>query len=344
MATASAPGKCILIGEHAVVYGEPAIIAAIDKRTTVSCKKSDKVRYLDKRFDTEGNIWPVNVVLSDAQKTQDLWNACAIKKDFSMLFEHVKKNKFQNYRKTVVGIILSRLNIREGVSVEISSDIPISAGLGSSSSLAVALTKSIAETFGKRVSLSEINEIAFELEKIIHGTPSGGDNSTSCYGGLLWFRRVSGNPSIKSLKEEIPHKLENFILVNVGTPVLSTGELVQIVRNLPEEKRNKHVKAIGAAAEKMRVALSKKDMITVRNCMNTAQENLAALGVSTPEINKLSAAVRDIAGAAKLCGAGGGGVVLCYHHEKKKLLALIKKFDYEPIETDLGVEGVRLEK
>ncbi len=344
MPTASAPGKCILIGEHAVVYGEPAIIAAISKRTTVRCSKNDKVRYLDRRFDTEGNIWPVSEVLSASRKTTDVWNACAAKKDFFALFKHVKKNKYENYRKTVVGIVLQRLGIKEGVSVEINSDVPVGAGLGSSSSLSVALTKSIAETFKKNISLSEVNEIAYELEKIIHGTPSGGDNSASCYGGLLWFKKTASGPSIQSLKEEIPHRMENFVLVYTRQPDKTTGEMVQIVRNLPEQKRNKHIKAIGASAEKMRVALRQKDIKTVRDCMNEAQANLSELGVSTPEIDRIAKTVRDMAGAAKLCGAGGGGIMLCYHHEKNKLLSAIRKLGYEPIEAELGAEGVRIEK
>ena len=343
MVKVSAPGKCILIGEHAVVYGEPAIIAAIGKRTTVQCTKSDKVRYLDRRFDTEGNVWSITEVLNAAKNTMDIWSACAVQKDFSKLFEHVKKNKYENYRKTVIGIVLQKLGIKEGVSVEISSDVPVGSGLGSSSSLSVALAKCIAETFGKRLDLSEINSIAYELEKIIHGTPSGGDNSASCYGGLLWFKRGESGNTIKSLKEEIPQKLENFVLVYTGQPEKTTGELVQSVRNIPEAVRNKHIKAIGEASLKMRAALAKKDMITVRDCMNTAQENLAALGVSTPAIDKIAKAMRNIAGAGKLCGAGGGGIMLCYHHDKKKLVSVINNLGYEPIEVELAVEGVRIE-
>jgi mevalonate kinase len=240
--------------------------------------------------------------------------------------------------------VLNRLGIREGVSIEINSDVPNNAGLGSSSSLAVALTKALAETFNKRISLTEINDTAFELEKIIHGTPSGGDNSTSCYGGLLWFKKTESKNIAQSMKEEVSYKLENFVLVNVGQPEKTTGEMIQLVRNLPETKRAKHVKAIGAAAQKMRLALREKDMIKVRDCMNIAQENLTALGVSTPAIDRISKTMRDIAGAAKLCGAGGGGIVLCYHHDKKKLVSALKALGYEPIEAELGVEGVRIEK
>src|SRR3989344_3010803 len=135
MVTVSAPGKCIMIGEHAVVYGEPAIIAAISKRTTVTCTKDAKVRYFDTRFDTEGNVWNVADVLSSARNTLHLWETCTSAKNFSPLFEHIKKNRYAEYRKAVVGIALLRLGVRDGVSVEIRSDVPVGSGVGSSSSL-----------------------------------------------------------------------------------------------------------------------------------------------------------------------------------------------------------------
>jgi len=55
-------------------------------------------------------------------------------------------------------------------------------------------------------------------------------------------------------------------------------------------------------------------------------------------------AVKSIGGAAKLCGAGGGGVMLCYHEDREKLITTIRALGLEPWESELGVEGVRVEK
>lgn len=342
MLKVSAPGKVHLIGEHAVVYGEPAIIAAIGKRTSLKLEKSDMVSYLDRRFDESPQEWSVSDVIGTARNTMRLWDSCNKSKNFTKLFEDIKRNRYENYRKSVVGIVLDMLGIKGGVSGEISSGIPIGAGLGSSSSLSVCLSKGISDLYGKNISLSEVNNIAFELEKIIHGTPSGGDNTASCFGGLTWF--VKGTPNtILSLKQEIPHKLENFILVHTVKPEKTTGEMVQLVRNMEEKKRNIHIKRIGKAAHEMRQAIKTKNMKNVVRLMNIAQKNLARLGVSVREIDDIHKAVAEIGGAAKLCGAGGGGIMLCYHQDRQKLVDTIASLGFTPMETSLGDEGVRVE-
>lgn len=340
MARASAPGKVHLIGEHAVVYGEPAIIASIGKRTTVKAIGSKDVRYIDKRFNS-GLSWPLKEVEACREETAALWKKCAAKRDFSELFDFIKKDGYLNYQKAVIGIVLNKLNIDDGVTVTINSDVPVGSGLGSSSSLAVALVKAVAEAYNKKISPESVNEIAYELEKIIHGTPSGGDNSACCFGGLIWFQKSQLNNIITPLKI---HKLENFVLVYTGKQKKSTGELVQVVRNLNESYRNPRVKKIGMLANEMKDVLAKKNFRRMKEIINEDQKLLAELGVSIKEIDTIAEAVRKIGGAAKLCGAGGGGVMLCYNEDKEKLIQTIKDLGYEPWETELAVEGVRLEK
>ncbi|MBI3190767.1 mevalonate kinase [archaeon] len=343
MVTASAPGKCIISGEHAVVYGEPAIIAAIGKRTYVEAEKSEKCRYIDPRWniDTE---FTVSEAMSCLKETNKLWQQCFEKKNFTEMFEFIKKDKWINYRKSFIATILKHLEIMEGVTIKIKTEVPTGSGLGSSSSLAVAGTKAVSELFGKKLSLEQLNDISYELEKIVHGTPSGGDNSASCFGGLLWFRKVQPKNEIISLKKEIPHKLENFVLVHTGEPKKTTGELVQMVRNLEENYRNERIQKIGKLVTEMKDTLKSKDYEKMKDTINENQKLLEELGVSTPDIDRIARAVRDINGAAKLCGAGGGGIMLCWHEDSKELAEIIKKLGYEPIETELGCEGVRIEK
>ncbi|MBI2232463.1 MAG: mevalonate kinase [Candidatus Aenigmarchaeota archaeon] len=339
MAVASAPGKCIIIGEHAVVYGEPAIFAAVSMRTTVSAEKSNKVMYKDKRWD-HNDSWPLDEVLSATEEVSSLWKSCAEKNNFSELFSNIKANRYENYKKAAMGIALKALDIDGGISIDINSQLPAGAGLGSSASLAVAAVQAIAAEYKKEISKEEVNAVAYELEKIIHGTPSGGDNSACCYGGLIWFQKPN---TILSLKEEIPYKLENFILVYTNQPERTTGELVQSVRNLEENIRNHCVHEIGRLTKDMREALKIRDLETMKRTINRNQQILAKLGVSTPEIDEMVSAIKEKGGAAKLCGAGGGGMVLCYHEKKNILLETIRDLGYEPLETDLAVEGVKIE-
>ena len=339
MAVASAPGKVHLIGEHAVVYGEPAIFAAVGMRTFVTAEKSDRVGYKDKRWG-HNDSWSLEDVVAATDEVVGLWNACAQKQEFSELFSNIKANRYENYKKTAIGTAMKNLGINGGISISIESQLPAGAGLGSSASLSVAAVNAIAAEYGKSVSKEETNRIAYELEKIIHGTPSGGDNSACCYGGLIWFQKPN---TILSLKEEIPYKLENFILVYTNQPEKTTGELVQSVRNLEENLRNHCVHEIGRLAKDMREALKIRDLETMKRTINRNQQILAKLGVSTPEIDEMVSAIKEKGGAAKLCGAGGGGMVLCYHEKKNILLETIRDLGYEPLETDLAVEGVKIE-
>ncbi|MEM7826635.1 MAG: mevalonate kinase [Candidatus Aenigmatarchaeota archaeon] len=341
MTTVSTPGKVHLIGEHAVVYGEPAIIAAIGLRTYIKVRPSKKITYIDKEWPDIKHVWSVDEVLKITNNALDLWNMCYQKKDFSELFKFIKEKKYEAYRASTVGIVMNSLGIRSGFSIEINSKVPIGSGLGSSASRAVAITKAIADLFKKRLSLEQINNIAYEIEKIIHGTPSGGDNSACCYGKLIWFQKSQPKNIIKPLK--IPYKLENFVLVYTKPPEKTTGELVQLVRNLDENYRNERIKRIGRLAYEMKGALMKKNLKRMKEIINENQRLLAELGVSCREIDKLSEAVRNIGGAAKLCGAGGGGVMLCYHEDKEKLIEIIRKLGFKLWETELGVKGVRVE-
>ena len=344
MIKTSAPGKVHLIGEHAVVYSEPAIIAAIGNRTYVDISPAKDITYQDIAWPDISHTWKVEQVFEITQKTFDLWKEGNEKKDFSKLFSFIKENGYEGYRASVLGLAMKNLGINQGFSITIDSKIPTGAGLGSSASRAVAMTKAIAELFEKELSLEEINEIAFQQEKIIHGTPSGGDNSACCFGGLVWFKKDQPKNQIKSLKAEIPYKLENFVFVYTGPPQKTTGELVQLVRELDEGYRTERIKKIGEMTYEMLDVLRRRNFQRMKEIINQTQKNLAELKISTEKIDQIAESVQEIGGAAKLCGAGGGGIVLCYHQDKGKLIDLIKNIGYDPWETELAVEGVRIEK
>ncbi|MCD6092725.1 MAG: mevalonate kinase [Candidatus Aenigmarchaeota archaeon] len=337
----SAPGKIHMIGEHAAVYGKPAIIAAIDKRCYVRAEKNDSIIIKSRELSSEQKF-EIKDVLSITRKIRDLHKRCSEKNDFSELFKLLKNDQF-TLIKAAIGDILLRLNINHGIFLDIKSDILIGSGLGSSSALAVAITKAISELYEKKLSVEEVNNIAFGIEQFSHGTPSGGDNSACCFGGLIWFQKSAPKNIIKSLKKEIPYKLRNFILVYTKKPEKTTGELVQMVRNLNEDFRNERINALRELTYEMREALKNKNFKRMKEIINMAQKNLSELGLSVKEIDDVYEHVKNIAGAAKLCGAGGGGAMLCYHEDKSKLIDTIKSLGYKYWETELGVDGVRIE-
>ncbi len=338
MITASAPMKIHLIGEHSVVYGEPAIIAAIGTRVRVTVSESDSVKVADKQLNENFNF-SVDEVLSFATHARRVWKECDEKKDFSGISRIASDST--GFKMASIGETMLRLGIKSGVAVEVDRDFPPLGGLGSSAAYAVALSFALARLYGKAITREEANNIAYEIEKFSHGSPSGGDNTACCFGGMIWFRKSSPKNIIEGLDVNV---FGNFMLVFTGEPEKNRASIIQGVRDLDESYRSTRIKALGAATREMRTAINKRDFESVKKLINLAQRNLAELGVSTENIDKIAESVRDIGGAAKLCGAGGGGFMLCYHEDKKKLAGAIKKLGFEPIETVLGAEGVRTDK
>ena len=343
------PGKVHLIGEHSVVHGEPAIIATINRYAQVYARNTDQIT-IDAVNLGRKESYAVEEIRNFTTSMNKLWKKCYDKEEkdkFKEMRDFLKKDEI-NPIKAMVGKSLEQLHIKSGVDIRIDSEIPIGAGLGSSAALSVAIPKAISEVYSQNLSRYDINITAKEIEKFNHGTPSGGDNSTCCHGGIVWFQKPS---TIKLLKEEIPYVLENFVLVKTGkikqpteeTVERSTGRMVDIVGNLPPEYRDPRIKLLGKSTYEMRSALERKDFNVMKNLMNLAHKTLAELHISTDEMDTIHSRVKKIGGSAKLSGAGGpGSVMLCYYENKGKLVDLLKDLDYEPQEVELGVDGLRV--
>jgi len=336
MIEVSAPGKIHLIGEHAVVYGFPAIIAAIDRRVKILAEKANKIKIKNNIYKKETEFSLKEVLLA-AKKSEKLWNLGNEKKDFSELF-HFLKSDFWCLPKVMVGLILNSFKMKSGVSLIINSDLPFGVGLGSSAALASATIKSIAALYDIQISNPEINNLAFEIEKLNHGRPSGGDNSACTFGGTIWFEKRK----IEFLS--LPDFFKKIIIISTPRENLTSGELIEKVRNLKTSFRNSRIKNIANATYQMKEALRNRKIVEIKNLINLAQDNLAELGVSTPKIDEIIKKIRKIGGAAKISGAGGGGNVICFHRDRKKLIQLLKKMKVNFWEAKLGVKGVRLEK
>lgn len=338
MARASAPGKIHLVGEHSVVYGKPAILAAIGRRCGVDVRKRDDGTITVEREGHSRLEFTVTEAMKFLDRCSRLWEEGKGKGDWSELNGLLRE--VPQGQRLIVARSMEALRLKGGMDIKVENHIPGS-GLGSSAALAVAFPAAIAKEFGKEMGKEKINEIAFSIEKYLHGgTPSGGDNTTCCFGGLVWFQK-GVEPWM--LDREVPHKLEGFVMAHTGKPGKTTGELVQQVRDLEPKYREQRVNDLGKLADVMLNVLKLKDWDRMKETINLCQRNLKELGVSTEEIDSLVSAVQKAGGAAKLCGAGGGGVVLCWHEDTEKLKKVVSGAGYSPIETELGVEGVRVE-
>jgi len=276
MSKAAAPGKIILFGEHAVVYGYPALAVPV-------MQVQAEVR-IDKIFSPGIRLNAPNIQLNE--------------KLDSLASSHPLAATVRN---TLTALEVDSLS---GVSILVRSSIPIASGLGSGAAVSVAIIRALAKHLNKDLTDEQINELAFETEKLYHGTPSGIDNSVVTYAKPVYF--VKGQPT------EILQVKKPFTIVigDTGIPA-STKEAVRHVRVQRHKKPERYetlFAAIGSIANTARQLIENG---IPESCGPLMDENHALLRnmlVSSPELDHLVETARK-AGAlgAKMSGGGRGG-------------------------------------
>ncbi len=275
-------GKSILFGEHAVVYGHPAIAVPIpDLKTTVTI--FPLIREEKETIIYEAPDLGISADLTDLAEDNILLHAVALFKDAYGL------SSIPSFR------------------LKINSQIPVASGLGSSASVSVGVIKALSQFLGLKLPLQKTNEFAFELEKIHHGNPSGIDNTVVSYEKALYF--VKGLDPI-FLQSPMPLHL---LLINSGIPSL-TADVVAAVKQAREQNPdlvNALFKEIGDLTNSAKNAFQKGDIAQLGTLMVKNHQLLQKLNISLPELDTLvDLALENGAYGAKLCGAGRGGNVI----------------------------------
>ncbi|MCJ7739787.1 mevalonate kinase [Candidatus Microgenomates bacterium] len=317
--TVSAPGKIHLLGEHAVVYGRPALLAAVDKRIYVSINSPAGGQVASSKNKEE-------LVINSPEKDNLAREAISVfKKAFS------------------IGI-LSPLEI------SITSGIPIGSGLGSSAALSAALIGALMKFVKNLWNPIKINELVYEVEKTAHGNPSGADNTAVVFGGLVWYRKeFDFFKSIWNLPISA-YKIPKFLLIDTGRPSETTREMVEIVAS-QYDKNPKTMEAVFSDQEnqtkKMLLALKSGDRQALIEAMKKGQRNLDKISVVGSLAGKIIKEIEKTGGAAKVSGAGGiktgSGMILCYHQDPTQIQKVAEMFQLLALPVELGEEGVRIE-
>ena len=270
-----APGKLILCGEHAVVFGHVALAVAVDRGTEVIVRRRPGPSGVDDSVE-EGTAGapmpgPEDPRLAEAVRT---------------------------------------LLPKRGLGVSIRSRLPIGRGMGSSAALAVALVRALASLEGRKADFRECHERGFAVERVFHGTPSGLDHAVSALGGGVRYRRVGDRPIVEPF--DVPQL--GMVVLDSGGPG-DTGAMVAGVsaRRPGIDGLLEEIGALAAEAER-RLHEARDDSAAARALGPILTENhrlLRAIGVSNDRLDELvSLALQAGAHGAKLAGAGGGGVVL----------------------------------
>lgn len=299
MSTASrgtAHGKVILLGEHAVVYGIPALAVGIDRGATAEA--TPLAEGSPSTLLVRG--WNVGV-RDDEADSPDLPLARAFKDLLAATREAQRASG----------------EVPTGaVAVEASADLPPGGGLGCSAALGVA----VARALDGRAAPDAVAERANVWERVFHGNPSGVDAAVSSLGGCVFFERGEAGAHAVIRRVRVPSTL-HLCVGNSGS-ASSTKSMVEAVARLRERRpeiTQKAFDAIHTLVKNARLAIEAGDVRAIGQLLDLNQMLLSGLFLSTPEIEQMCAAARG-AGAlgAKLTGAGGGGsvVALVDHAER----------------------------
>jgi len=273
--TVSAPGKVILFGEHAVVYGQPALAAPVpDIRATASATPGEA-----------GHGLTIHAL--DIDVTLSLAEAAA------------------HGLTLMARTTLDWLGEDEpDIAISVHSEIPIAGGLGSGAAVSAALGRVLCRTFGRDIAPEDLSRLVYEVEKYHHGTPSGIDNTVVCYERPVYF--------VKGQTPEpftIGHPF-HLLIGDTGIPS-PTRETVGAVRAAWQADHARYetlFERVGSLSETAQQAIAQGRINELGPLMDENQHLLEEMGASSPELERLIHAAREAgANGAKLSGGGGGG-------------------------------------
>ena len=365
----SAPGKIILCGEHAVVYGKKALASSIGLRVHLHSKKP-----------TPGNQFfeiylknTLNVISFSRAKFESIQEIYK-NKSTDEIIKELSDLQVDNKATKAVMLMVSALgeslqwDSLSGVNVEVFSEIPLGSGLGSSAAYAVCLStffliKSNKITLKENSDFSDqerklINENAFLIEKIFHGRPSGVDNTVSTYGGYVLYE--------KGQFEKVPCEFDLKVLLIDSLVPKKTIDQVNKVRQMYEKHKSLYeplmnivndlvTKFADIIKEKDSDKLELNDLITLNHGL------LHSMHVSNLELGRIVGIAQSNGFSCKITGSGGGGCCYALLIENQKtgtdgsdqnsletrletFVKDLEKQQFNSFRAFLGVDGVRLEK
>jgi mevalonate kinase len=278
-------GKVILLGEHAVVHGCPAIAVGIERGVTAEASAAERNLL---------SLSPWGLALEpNARGSEPLERAFAA--------------------------ALALYPERPALEVSAEVELPAGAGLGCSAAIGVAVLDAIDEALGIQRSRTELAEAALVWERIFHGNPSGIDNAMSAVGGVALYRK--GEP----LQPLHSNKPLHLVIGYSGESSSTKEMVASVARQLEDDPKrvNKAFEAIEVLVRNARLAIEAGDHIALGQLLDLNHSILSSLMLCTGKLDEMCQTARA-AGAlgAKMTGAGGGGCMFALALKKDQALHL----------------------
>ena len=300
----TAPGKIILFGEHAVVYGKPAIAIPVSGM--------------------RASAW------SEPGEGKLTINALDLNEKFSL------ENKTSQFSVLAQTLLTKTKQNEPNLTINLTSKLPQGSGMGSSAATSTAVCKALSNYLGVDLEKNQISELVFDAEKIVHGNPSGIDNTVVAYESPVYF--IKGNEPMTF------DSGRTFYLVIGDTGIeSSTKETVGNVRAMWKKEpnlMNGYFDEIGNITKGGKIAIEEGNVEMVGELMNDNHELLNKIGVGHPELEKLvELSIKSGAVGAKLTGGGGGGNIVALANnvkEQKEICESITEAGYRAYQTSFG--------
>ncbi len=366
----SVPGKVILMGEHAAVYGRPAVVAAVGRRLVVegdlgpSAVGTDKGRVRldlpDLGLDEEHSWGAIDEFTRRARRRWHAFRRGQASFRPADELSALVRIAVGEAVASLPEVAVSRLR-EQTLELRVQSAIPVGAGLGSSAASAIGVvaavrflaggTRSVPSHAGglSEDELAAIEATALEVERRQHGFPSGIDSGTVLRGGVLLVRRMGDELRFDDLPR--PKWLRRAVeILDSGTPSQTTGAVVTAVRRRYEEEPERTTAVfdrIEAAVESFRAALGDGGPRDAAAAIADGHRALVELGVVPPAVARRIASVEAAGGAAKISGAGtlegeSAGALICML-AGRSTGTIDGISDLESVNAAIGAGGLRFE-
>ena len=300
----TAPGKIILFGEHAVVYGKPAIAIPVSGMRATA--------------------W------SEPGENGITINAMDVNKKFKLSTD---RNQFSVLAQSILAITDKR---EPNLTINLTSKLPQGSGMGSSAATSTAVCRALSGHLGVDLAANQISELVFEAEKIVHGTPSGIDNTVVAYEMPVYFIKGQNPETFE------PGKLFRLVIGDTGIEA-PTKETVANVRKAWQNEpglMEGYFDEIEKITRNGKIAIESGNAEQVGELMDENHELLNSIGVGHKILEELVEIAREKGAlGAKLTGGGGGGNMVALAEDKetqKKICEAITEAGYSAYQTSFG--------
>jgi mevalonate kinase len=316
---ARAFAKIIISGEHAVVYGQPALAMSVDryvKTSIVSLPNTDQYTLILENFDIAATI--------TQKQLQAIGQLQTLQQPLQLLQYALAK-------------LIEKFNLKtdSGLEIRTISTIPISCGLGSSAALIVSLLHAVNHFFALNIKIEDYLVISTNIEHIQHGKSSGLDIYLATYGGSVRFENGNITPRIFA---DTPLRF-----INSGTSVSSTAECVNTVAKY--FCHSTLANDFGAITNKLDEALQSQKLVAIKECICANNRLLNYIGIVPEKVQQFISDIEDRNGVAKICGAGAieddaAGIIMVMVDDD--INDLLVKYGYEQLILKSNNHGVQI--